>query len=65
MTAPQTQQEDFNSWWEDLSSEEKEEYLDQQERLELMFEPVNEELERIAILLDREEKLEMWNSHEG
>lgn len=64
MTNPQAHQEDFNSWWEDLSSEEREEYLDQQDRLELMFEPIDEEFERIAMLLDREEKLEMWDSYE-
>jgi hypothetical protein len=58
-------QEDFNSWWESLSSEEREEYLEEEERLELMFEPIDEEFERIAMLLDREEKLEMWSSYEG
>lgn len=62
---PRAHQEDFNSWWESLSSEEREEYLEQEERLEMMFEPCDEEFERIAILLDREEKLDMWNSHEG
>lgn len=53
-------QEDFNSWWEDLSSEEREEYLEQEERLELIFEPFDEEFERIAAALERQESREEW-----
>lgn len=56
---------DFDSWWESILSEEREEYIEQCDSLS--FEPFDEDLERIARMLEKEERLhEEWSSlHKG
>ena len=56
---------DFDSWWESISSEEREEYIEECDSLS--FEPFDEDLERIARMLEKEERLhEEWSSlHKG